>query len=120
MKSEKKGHHENKVLVRGIGACKGTAEGIVRIIRNVDDSSKMIEGNVLVTPFTTPLLTLIMAKASAIVTDSGGLTSHAAVIARELGVPCVVGTGNSTKILSDGMKVKVDGGKGVVLRPDAR
>jgi len=103
-----------RILLRGIGASIGRVTGKVKIIMEITDVPKMQEGAVLVTAFTTPLLTLAMTQASAIITDTGGLTCHAAVVARELGVPCVVGTHEATKVLQDGLKVTVDGEKGIV------
>lgn len=103
-----------RILLRGIGASIGRITGQVKIIMDVRDVPKMEEGDVLVAPYTTPLLTLAMTKASAIITDTGGLTCHAAVVARELGVPCVVATGKATKVLRDDLEVTVDGGKGIV------
>lgn len=105
----------SQLLIRGTGACAGKVKGIVKIVEGPEDARKMKEGDILVAPFTTPLLTLAMTRALAIVTDTGGLTCHAAVVARELGVPCVVGTKNATKVLRDGMTVIVDGGKGLVF-----
>ena len=108
----------NTVLVKGIGACAGIAKGKVKIVNDLDDVAKMNEGDILVAPFTTPLLTSAMVKARAIITDTGGMTCHAAVIARELGVPCVVAAKNATKILEDEMVVIIDGEKGLVYRGD--
>ena len=105
---------EGKILVKGLGASPGIGVGRVKIVLSPDEISKVEEGDVLVTTMTTPDMVPAMRKASAIVTDEGGLTCHAAIVSRELGVPAVVGTEKATKVLKDGMLVTVDGDKGVV------
>jgi pyruvate,water dikinase len=103
-----------KILAKGIPASPGIAEGEVRIINSPDENEKMVEGAIFVASETTPEFVPAMLKASAIVTDRGGILSHPAIVARELGIPGVVGTGNATKILKDKVKVIVDGNQGVV------
>jgi pyruvate,water dikinase len=76
----------------------------------------MRDGDVLVAPMTTPDFVPIMKRAAAIVTDNGGLLSHAAIVSRELGIPCVVGTRSATKSFRDGEVVDVDGASGVVKK----
>ncbi|AGK60540.1 phosphoenolpyruvate synthase [Archaeoglobus sulfaticallidus PM70-1] len=105
---------EGEVLVSGLGASPGIATGVVKIIGDEREISKIQEGDVLVTSMTTPDMVPAMKRASAIVTDEGGMTCHAAIVSRELGVPAVVGTKNATKVLKDGMIVTVDGEKGLV------
>ena len=107
---------EGEILVKGLGASPGIGIGKVRIILNSKDMNKVEDGDVLVTTMTEPDMVPAMKKASAIVTDEGGMTCHAAIVSRELGIPAVVGTGNATKVLSDGMIVTVDGDKGMVYR----
>ncbi len=107
---------EGEVLLRGLGASPGIGVGKVKIVLSKDEISKVEEGDVLVTTMTTPDMVPAMKKASAIVTDEGGLTCHAAIVSRELGVPAVVGTEKATKVLKDGMVVTVDGEKGVVYK----
>lgn len=97
-----------------MGASPGIGSGVVKIIGSEKEISKVQEGDVLVTTMTTPDMVPAMRRASAIVTDEGGMTCHAAIVSRELGVPAVVGTKDGTKILKEGMKVTVDGEKGVV------
>ena len=105
-----------KVLVRGIPASPGVASGAVKVALSVEEAArKMRRGDILVTRMTDPDWVPYMKLASAIVTDEGGLTAHAAIVARELGIPAVVGTGNATSVLRDGMKVTVDGSRGVVM-----
>ena len=105
-----------KVLVRGVPASPGVASGKVKVALSVEEAAKkMKRGDVLVTKMTDPDWVPYMKLASAIVTDEGGLTAHAAIVARELGIPAVVGTGNATKVLKDGQVVTVDGSRGVVM-----
>jgi len=103
-----------KVLLKGIPASPGIGKGKVRIILGPEDFKKFEKGDVLVTRMTNPDFEPLMAIASAIVTDEGGHLSHAAIVSRELGKPCVVGTGEATKVLVDGMFVTVDGTRGFV------
>ncbi|MEM3568865.1 MAG: phosphoenolpyruvate synthase [Candidatus Jordarchaeales archaeon] len=107
---------EGEVLVRGLPVSPGVGAGKVKVILNVKDIDKVKEGDVLVTKMTTPDWVPAMKRAAAIVTDEGGYTCHAAIVSRELGVPCVVGTGNATEVLVNVDAVTVDGGKGLVYR----
>lgn len=100
--------------IRGVAASLGKARGRVRIIRNVQDSEKLIEGEILVIAMTRPEHTPAMKRAAAIVTDDGGIICHAAIVARELKKPCMVGTKVATQVLHDGDLVEVDADKGVV------
>lgn len=114
-KTEKK-EAKKDVLLKGLGASPGLGSGEVKIIFSTDELDKVEEGNVLVTAMTNPDMVPAMRRASAIVTEEGGMTCHAAIISRELGIPCVVGTLKATKVLSDGDGVTVDGSRGVVYR----
>lgn len=105
----------NNVILKGLGASPGSASGRVHIILNSSELGSFKTGEVLVTKMTTPDWVPAMSKASAIVTDSGGMTAHAAIVSRELGIPCVVGTGNSTTLLRNGQMVTVDGSTGTVV-----
>ncbi len=113
---EEKTASEARVLVKGIPASPGTAYGRVRVVLDPHsrEAKEFREGEILVTKMTDPDWVPIMRKAAAIVTDEGGITSHAAIVSRELGIPAVVGTGNATKVLKTGMEVTVDGSKGIV------
>jgi pyruvate,water dikinase len=102
-------------LVRGLGAAPGSASGVVRCIGELSGAATLDEGDVLVTHMTAPDWVPLMRRAAAIVTDSGGMTCHAAIVSRELGIPCVVGTGDATKKLRDGELVTVDATQGVVV-----
>ncbi len=103
-------------MLSGSCACSGKATGIVKIINHPSDMAKMQKGDILVSYATTPDIVPAMKIASAIVADLGGLTSHAAIVSRELGVPCVIGTKIATKWLKDGDKVEVDASKGIVRK----
>jgi len=107
---------EAKVLVRGLPASPGVAAGVARVIFDPKSPEAMEfkEGDILVTKMTDPDWVPLMKKAAAIVTDEGGMTSHAAIVSRELGTPCIVGTGNATKVIQTGMEVTVDASRGIV------
>lgn len=109
---------EKDVIVKGIGVSPGHASGRVRILLSVKDISNFKEKDILVTEMTTPDWVPAMKIASAVITNLGGKTCHAAIVSRELGVPCIVGTENATKVLKDGDTVTVDGQKGFVFRGD--
>ncbi|MFH1235366.1 MAG: PEP-utilizing enzyme [Parcubacteria group bacterium] len=102
--------------LHGMCACAGKAQGHVKILRNAGDLPKFNAGDIIVSPATSPELVPAMRRARAIITDAGGITSHAAIVSRELGVPCVIGTKIATKVLKDGQKVAVDAGNGIVKR----
>ncbi len=102
-------------LVRGLGAAPGTASGPVHVIRALEDADTLEDGEVLVTHMTAPDWVPLMRRAAAIVTDSGGMTCHAAIVSRELGIPCIVGTADATSVLEDGRLVTVDATHGAVL-----
>lgn len=106
------------ILVRGLGASPGIASGAARLIERADQQAALSQGEVLVTEMTSPDWVPMMRRAAAIVTDAGGMTSHASIVSRELGIPCVVGTGTATTILKDGMQVTVDGASGVITTGD--
>ena len=101
-------------LVRGLGAAPGAGSGPVRVVPELGEADKFGEGEILVTHMTAPDWVPLMRKSAAIVTDSGGMTCHAAIVSRELGIPCVVGTAEATKVLRDGEVVTVDAAEGVV------
>lgn len=105
---------ENVKEVHGTCACPGKGSGVVRIINIASDMYKMNLGDVLVSTATTPSIIAAMKKASAIVTDEGGLTCHAAIVSRELNIPCVIGVKVATAVLKDGDVVEVDATQGVI------
>ncbi|WP_407391203.1 phosphoenolpyruvate synthase [Methanobrevibacter sp.] len=104
-----------EVLVRGLGASPGMAAGKVKIVLDIDELDKIKDGDIMVTTMTTPDMVPAMRRASGIVTDEGGVTCHASIISRELGIPCVVGTGDATTTLKENSGVTLDGKKGLVF-----
>ena len=115
-KEEEKPTEGLKILVTGLPASPGVATGVARVILDPHspEAEEFREGDVLVTRMTDPDWVPLMKKAAAIVTDEGGMTSHAAIVSRELGIPAVVGTGDATTTIRNGMLVTVDGSRGVV------
>ena len=105
----------HEVLIQGLPAVPGEASGVVRVLADVADGSRLQDGEVLVAKMTNPDWLPTMRRAAALVTDSGGMTCHAAIVARELGVPCIVGARTATKDLKDGAIVTVDGTRGRVM-----
>jgi pyruvate,water dikinase len=107
---------ELKVIVKGLAAGRRSmGAGIAKVVHSLEDAAKLIQkGDVLVTPMTNPDFVPYMRLANAIVTDKGGVTCHAAIVSRELGIPCIVGTDNATKIMKTGKEYTVDAKSGVV------
>jgi pyruvate, water dikinase len=100
--------------ISGVGVSAGIAEGPVRVVTDPAET-EMEPGDILVAPTTDPAWASVMFLASALVVDIGGLLSHAAVVARELGIPCVMNTGNGTRVLRTGDRCRVDGASGAVV-----
>lgn len=100
--------------VKGLAGSAGVARGPARVIRSLAEASRLQPGDVLVAPFTEPPWTPLFATAAAIVTNTGGVLSHSAVVAREYRIPAVVGTGNATTTFQDGQLLEVDGNTGTV------
>jgi len=113
-KQENKKEMSGDAVLSGLGASPGIASGPVKVVYSLADLSKIKKGDVLVTEMTNPDMVVDMQKAAAIVTDEGGITSHASIVSREMGIPCVVGTGKATKMLRDEMIITVDGFAGKV------
>lgn len=105
-----------RLKIQGMGVSPGKAIGKVKIIHFVNKAKDFQDGDILVAPMTRPEYMPLMAKAAAIVTDQGGITSHAAIISRELKKPCIVGTKDATKILKEGDLVEVNANHGVVRK----
>lgn len=101
-------------LAAGVGAAPGVSSGAARVLTVPEEEAGLVPGEVLVAPMSEPGWAPAIRRAAAVVTDRGGMTCHAAIVAREFGVPCVVGTGNATRVLADGMPVTVDGVAGEV------
>jgi len=111
---ETKGEIKGDVILEGVAASPGVGLGRVKIVRAIEDLSKVEKGDILVARMTNPDYVAAMERASAIVTDEGGATSHAAIVGREMGVPVVVGTLKATQTLKDGMEITVNGSDGKV------
>ncbi len=99
--------------IKGNIAYKGRIKGKIKIVFELDDLKNVKKDNILVTPMTTPDMIPVLKKVSAIITDEGGITCHAAIVARELKKPCIIGTKIATQVLCDGDLVEVDGNKGI-------
>jgi pyruvate,water dikinase len=108
-----------EVLVAGMPGSPGVAEGPVRVVRDPAAFGSLLPGEVLVAPYTNPSWTPLFTRAAAVVVDTGAAMSHAAIVAREYGVPAVMGTGDGTRRLSDGQWVRVDGSRGQVFSSSA-
>lgn len=106
----------NIMEIKGMIASPGIAIGTAQIIFGMKDLDKMKQGNILVTSMTKPEYIPALRKASAIVTDEGGITCHAAIVSREFRIPCIIGTKNASRALKDGDKIEVDANKGIVKK----
>jgi pyruvate,water dikinase len=115
---ESKGIKEvhGEIFMTGLAASPGIASGKIKIIENLSDLNKIKQGDVLVTKMTNPDMVVAMQKSAAIVTDEGGITAHAAIVSREMGIPCVVGTQNATVKLKEGETITVDGFSGKIYK----
>ena len=100
--------------LRGSAGSPGKVSGTARVVRSLDEADRLRPGDILVAEFTAPPWTPLFATVSAVVTDAGGILSHCAVVAREYGIPAVVGTGRATATIRDGQQVEVDGNAGLV------
>jgi pyruvate, water dikinase len=105
-----------EIILTGLGASPGIGSGVVRIVETLDDLDKIKAGDILVTKMTNPDMVVSMQKCTAIVTDEGGMTAHAAIVSREMGIPAVVGTREATTKLKDGDVITVDGTSGKVYK----
>ncbi|MEK7188845.1 MAG: phosphoenolpyruvate synthase [Patescibacteria group bacterium] len=102
-------------VLKGVGASPGIGTGRVKILTSFKELAKISQGDILVAKMTSPDFVPAMKKASAILTDEGGLTSHAAIVSRELGIPCVVGSKTATQILPEGSLISINGSTGEVF-----
>ena len=102
-------------LTTGYGSSPGVATGPVKIIEDIEEADRIEEGDVIVTEMTAPDMVPAMKRSAGIITDEGGMTSHAAIVSRELGVPAIVGCGDATDVLRDGQRITLDGQKGTVV-----
>ena len=104
----------SEIILQGYGASPGVASGPVVIVTDAKDTSRVKEGDVMVSPMTNPDMVPAMRKVVGIITDEGGMTCHAAIVSRELGTPAVVGTKKATSLLKEGQIVTIDGEKGLI------
>jgi phosphoenolpyruvate synthase/pyruvate phosphate dikinase len=107
-------HKDQTGIIKGQVGNKGSAKGIVKIVKSSDEFGKFKEAEILVTGMTRPEFVPLMRIAKAIITDEGGITCHAAIVSRELNVPCVIGTKVATRLLNDGDLVEVDADNGII------
>ena len=108
--------HDNfdNSIIKGNVANPGKVKGIAKILNEYEDVKKVNVGDIIIASMTTPIFVSAMEKASAFITDEGGITCHAAIISREFGVPCIVGTICATKRIKDGDYIEVDAYKGEI------
>lgn len=107
----------DSALVSGTPASPGRATGTVRVVRGARDFDQLRPGDILVAPLTAPAWTPLFTRAAGIVTDVGSLASHASIIAREYGIPAVVGVANATSLITTGQQLAVDGSRGLISTP---
>jgi pyruvate,water dikinase len=115
---ESKSLDQMKIILKGLSASPGVVSGVAHVLKNVEEISEFKDGEILITKMTAPDWVPAMEKAKAIVTDEGGMTCHAAIVSREMGVPCIVGTGSigkkATETIQTGSKITVDAKNGIV------
>jgi len=107
---------EGEVILEGLAASPGIASGKIKIVEEMSDLPKIKKGDILVTKMTNPDMVVTMQRSSAIITEEGGLTAHAAIVSREMGIPCIVGTQEATTLLKDGETITIDGYNGKIYR----
>jgi pyruvate,water dikinase len=110
--------NQRGAMIKGVGASSGRVTAPARVLRGPQDFAQLIPGDVLVARITTPAWTSLFAMASAVVTDVGGPLSHSSIVAREYGIPAVLGTGVATQRLTSGQRIRVDGDAGTVTVED--
>jgi pyruvate,water dikinase len=108
------GSDEQVKELRGFAASRGVVEGTARIVKSVEEIARLRKGDILVCRVTNPTWAPVFQKIAAAVSDIGGSMSHAAIVAREYGLPAVVGVGDATLRIKDGQQIRVDGARGVV------
>ncbi|MFB6246163.1 MAG: phosphoenolpyruvate synthase [Candidatus Pacearchaeota archaeon] len=115
-KQEEHNEIDGEQILEGLSASEGVAVGKVKIVHTKEDLSKIQKGDILVTEMTNPDMVVAMQRSSAVLTDKGGLTAHAAIVSREMGIPCIVGSEDATSALQDGDKITIDAYNGKVYR----
>ena len=108
------GAEEGGSALKGMAAAPGIWEGVARVLRSPDQLGELEKGEILVAPVTAPSWAPVFGKIGAVVTDIGGIMSHAAIVCREYGLPAVTGTGNASSKITSGMRLRVDGNTGTV------
>ena len=106
-------------MLTGVGASSGTAQGAARLIHGPDEFTRFESGDVLVCRTTDPAWTPLLGMASAVVTETGGMLSHAAIVAREFGIPAVLGVRDALELIADGEPLAIDGAQGTVTLVDS-
>ncbi len=110
----KESNIKGEVILTGLAASPGIASGKVKVIKDLKDLHKIQQGDILVTKMTNPDMVVSMEKSAGIVTDEGGMTAHASIVSREMGIPAVVGTQKATELLKDDQEITVDGYEGKI------
>lgn len=108
-----------KLIAQGLGASTGVVTGRVRVLSSPDELDQLETGEVLVVQHSSPAWSVGMIRACAIISEFGGIISHAAIVAREMGIPCVVAVERATLLLANGMLVRVDGETGTIHEADS-
>jgi len=106
---------DGQLLVHGLAGSPGVVSGIVKVINSMNDLDKIKQGDIIVTTMTNPDMVVALEKAAGIVTSEGGVTAHAAIVSREMGIPAVVGAQNALDVLDDGLEITIDGFNGKVF-----
>ncbi|MBT7660752.1 hypothetical protein HN604_01570, partial [archaeon] len=114
-KTEDRAELTGQVLTQGMAASPGVGSGVVKLVNSMDDLKKIKEGDILVTKMTNPDMVVSMQKAAGILTSEGGVTAHAAIVSREMGIPAIVGAQDALDILKDGDEITIDGFSGKVF-----
>ena len=110
---------ENADVISGFATSGGTISAHASVLSSPEDFDRMRPGSILVCPFTTPAWTQLFAQAAGLVTDIGGVGGHGSIVAREYGIPAVMGTGVGTSRISHGQRITVDGDAGTVTLHDS-
>ena len=103
-----------ELILKGVGVCTGSVKGKAKIITDLTKVPEIEEGTILIALFFTPLMSIAISKAAAVLTDFGGITSHIAVVAREFNIPCIVGLNEITTKVKDGQMLHIDGETGEI------
>ena len=115
-------HAKEGQILRGFGGCPGVAEGTAKVITDPSDPKGLVPGDILIAPLTDPSWTPLFVPAEAVVVNVGGQMSHAVIVSRELGMPCVVAVKDATEIIKDGTRIRVNGSTGeitILQNPDS-